>query len=285
MSKIVAIIQARLESSRLPGKVLMDIAGKPMLDWVIERTHRSKLVDRVVVATTSDPTDDKLFDFCQSRGYLIKRGDVHDVLDRYYKIAKELHATTIVRITADCPFIDPSLIDQAVGLLLGNQEATDTKGISTAGVYDFVANRLPPPWGRSYPIGLDVETFQFEKFVEAWENAVEKYQREHVAPFFYEDASVDDLRYGDSNIPFAQTTTPKGYKIALMHHSSNCGQYRWTVDTREDLEVVRLIADHFDHMYFSWKEIYSIVHQNPLLNQMNAHIQHKTHLDVDQRNK
>ena len=285
MSQIVAIIQARLTSTRLPGKVLRDIAGKPMLDWVVERTHRSKLIDQVVVATTLDPADDKLFDFCENRGYLVKRGDVHDVLDRYYRIAKELHATIIVRITADCPFIDPLLIDRAVGFLRGNQKVTNFKGISPDGTFDFVANRLPPPWGRSYPIGLDIETFYFERLVEAWQKAVERYQREHVTPYFYEDASVDELRFSEANIPLAQTITPKGYKILLMHHSSDCGQLRWTVDTHEDLEVARLIADHFDRMDFTWQEIYSFVQKNPKLSQLNAHILHKTHLDVDQRNK
>lgn len=283
MRNTVAIIQARLASTRLPGKVLQDIAGKPMLDWVVERTRKSNLVDHVVIATTLDSSDDDLSLFCKERDYLLERGSAFDVLDRYYQTARRYEAEIIVRVTADCPFIDPGLVDDAVGLLLGNQNPQTPAIPLVTNPFDFVANRLPLPWGRTYPIGLDVETFTFNLLEEAWEKAEEKHQREHVAPYFYEDAAVDDLKYQDSNIPFARTITPKDYHVALMHHASDFGHLRWTVDTPEDLELVRLIADQFPDMYFGWRDILKLTQQNPELIQINAHIHHKTHLDVDER--
>ena len=285
MTQVLAIIQARLQSTRLPGKVLLDIAKRPMLEWVVERTHQSRLINQVVVATTTDPSDDELYNYCKVKGYFVKRGSVHDVLDRYYNLAQELHPEIIVRITADCPFIDSVLIDQAVGLLRGNQNITSDGKQSPVDGFDFVANRLPSPFERSYPIGLDIETFTFPILEDAWQNSVEKYQREHVAPYFYEDASIDDLKHQETNTPYASTRTPKGYRIALMHHSPNYGHLRWTVDTPEDLELARLVAANFNDMLFGWQEIIDIVQKSPELKQINAHIQHKTHLDVDQRSK
>ncbi len=283
MKETVAIIQARLRSTRLPGKVLKDIAGKPMLEWVVERTRRSKLVQNVVVATTIDSSDDDIFAFCKKKSYHVKRGSIYDVLDRYYQTARQFQAEIIVRITADCPFIDPALIDEVVSLLRGGQMTGCHQESTSIETYDFVANRLPIPWGRTYPIGLDVESFTFDILQEAWKNAVEKHQREHVAPYFYEDAAVEDLKSHDSNLPYTQTKTPKGFHIALMHHFPDYGQLRWTVDTPEDLELVRLIAAQCKGMDFGWRDVLEFTQCNPSLIQINANIPHKTHLDVDQQ--
>ena len=171
--RTVAIIQARMNSSRLPGKVLQDIAGQPMLMRVLERARRAKTVDDVIVATTTDPSDDPIEAVCRERGYLIYRGSMFDVLDRYYGAARLAQADVIVRVTADCPVIDPAVIDQVV-------EAFHTQNA------DFACNRLPPPWKRTWPIGLDTEVCSFAGLERAWKEAVLPYEREHVMPFFYD---------------------------------------------------------------------------------------------------
>ena len=146
---VVAIIQGRMSSSRLPGKILADIAGQPMLQRVFIRTSRAASVSQTVFATTNDSTDGPVAEYCDFSGIPLTRGSQFDVLDRYYQTAKETKADVVVRITADCPVIDPELIDNVVNTLLEDE-------------YDFVCNRLPPPWSRTYPIGLDVEACTFK---------------------------------------------------------------------------------------------------------------------------
>ncbi len=147
--RVVAIIQGRMTSSRLPGKILADIAGQPMLQRVFIRTSRSASVSQTIFATTTDPSDDPVAEYCDFSGIPFTRGSLYDVLDRYYQAAKGAKADVVVRITADCPVIDPALIDDVVNTLL-------------EGEYDFVCNRLPPPWHRTYPIGLDIEACTFK---------------------------------------------------------------------------------------------------------------------------
>ncbi|HEX9017549.1 MAG TPA: glycosyltransferase family protein, partial [Anaerolineaceae bacterium] len=171
--RTVAIIQARMSSSRLPGKVLLDIAGQPMLAHVVERTRRASSIDDVIVATTTDPSDDALAAFCSKRGYAVYRGSMFDVLDRFYGAARLARAEVIVRVTADCPVIDPAVVDQVVKAFHDQQA-------------DFACNRLPPPWHRTWPIGLDTEVCSFSGLERAWKEAVLPYEREHVMPFFYD---------------------------------------------------------------------------------------------------
>lgn len=283
--KTIAIIQARMASSRLPGKVMLEITGAPMLDWVVGRTRRANSLNEVIVATTLDSSDDLVFEFCQERDYRVGRGSVYDVLDRFYQIAVHFGADVVVRITADCPFIDPRLIDDAVKLLLPGTGALPLQKKLGNPRYDFVANRLPPPWGRTYPIGLDVEVFTFEVLHQAWKMAIAKHQREHVAPYFYEGTPVDQLKYKVPNSPYSSAMTPEGHHIALMHHTPDYGHLRWTVDTPEDLSLVRAIASHFPDDTFSWQDILALLEREPNLSQINAHVQHKTYLDVDNRAK
>ena len=143
-NKIVAIIQARMTSSRMPGKVLKEIAGIPMIAHVINRVTKAKLVDQTIIATTDDPADNLIEEFCNERRIACFRGHPFDVLDRYYQAALKFQANTIVRITSDCPLADADLIDQIILSFLEME-------------VDFAANRLPPPWKRSFPIGLDLE--------------------------------------------------------------------------------------------------------------------------------
>jgi len=179
--KTIAIIQARMGATRLPGKVLCDIAGQPMLVRVVERTRRASLLDGFIVATTTEVQDDALYELCRERGYPCFRGDQQDVLDRYYQSARQTGAEVVVRITADCPVIDPDLIDETTKLVTGRSSLITHHAlrITHHASLDFAANRLPPPWGRTYPIGLDVEVCTFAALERAWKEATKPYQREH----------------------------------------------------------------------------------------------------------
>ena len=253
MMKIVAIIQARMGSSRLPGKVLKDLCGQPMLGWVVGRTTSAKLVNQIIVATTTDVRDDAIVQFCQTNTITCFRGSPNDVLDRYYQAAKYFQADIIVRITADCPLIDPELIDKTIKAFLDSN-------------VDFAANRLPPPFMRTYPIGLDVEVVSFYALERAWKEATELHEREHVMPYFYEVSGR--------------------FKIITLDHEKDLSALRWTVDTTEDLEFIRQILKYLHcRMDFSWKDVLEVIEKNPELLQINAQIRHKTYKDVDEKVK
>ena len=265
-SKVVAIIQGRMSSSRLPGKILADIAGQPMLQRVFIRTSRAATVTETIFATTTDPSDDPVAEYCDFSGIPFTRGNLFDVLDRYYQAARQAKADYVVRITADCPVIDPALIDDVVNTLL-------------EGEYDFVCNRLPPPWHRTYPIGLDVEACSFKILAEAWKNAKEPQHREHAMPYFYEGVELTR----QSRI-LETGTSSRGYNIALLQHTTDFGDYRWTVDTPEDLEFMRQVYSRFDGRDdFTWKEVLDLVHDEPELMKINAGVKHKTLKDIDDR--
>ncbi|MFN8462543.1 MAG: glycosyltransferase family protein [Anaerolineales bacterium] len=266
---VIAIIQGRMSSSRLPGKILADIAGQPMLQRVFVRTSRSASVSQTLFATTTDPSDDPVAEYCDFSGIPFTRGSLYDVLDRYYQTAKSVKADVVVRITADCPVIDPELIDQVVNTLL---ETGDWR-------LDFVCNRLPPPFHRTYPIGLDIEACTFKALEQAWKKAKEPQHREHVMPYLYEGVELTTI-----NRQLQTGTSPRGYNIALLHHATDFGDYRWTVDTPEDLEFMRQVYAHFNGRDdFSWKEVLDLVHDHPELMKINAGVQHKTLKDVDKR--
>ena len=252
-TKTIAIIQARMAASRLPGKVLKTLGHQPVLAWMLARTRRAQLVDEVVVATTTDPSDDPVAEYCQQQGVAFSRGSMHDVLDRYYQAAKTFRADVIVRLTADCPFIDPDLLDDNLRTFLNAEPKLD-----------FAANRLPPPYRRTIPIGLDAEYCWFEGLETIWKEAKEKHQREHVMPYFYEH--------------------PDRFRILHMTHEPDLGDLRWTVDTPEDLELLRQIVSFFPGRDdFSWQEVLSLVQQHPELSQINANIRHKDYREVDER--
>ena len=277
---IVAIIQGRMSSSRLPGKILADIAGQPMLQRVFMRTSRSASVSQTVFATTTDASDDPVAEYCDFSGIPFMRGSLYDVLDRYYQAAKSAKANVVVRITADCPVIDPELIDNVVNTLL---ETGDLR-------FDFVCNRLPLPYHRTYPIGLDIEACTFKALEQAWKKAKEPQHREHVMPYLYEGVNFEskvksrrsDLRPVTFDIE--QGTSPRGYNIALLHHTTDFGDYRWTVDTPEDLEFMRQVYSRFDGRDdFTWKEVLDLVHDEPDLMKINSGVEHKTLKDIDTR--
>jgi spore coat polysaccharide biosynthesis protein SpsF len=248
---IVAIVQARMSSSRLPGKVLRELDGKPMLGWVVERIALSKFVDKIVVATTVDSSDDLIVQWCQDNNVSMYRGSMADVLDRFYQAARQFKADVVVRITADCPLIDPGEIDAVITEFFDKQ-------------VDFAANRLPPPFTRTFPIGLDTEVCSYAALERAWLEANQPYEREHVMPYLY--------------------SVPGRFKAIKLDYQEDLGSLRWTVDTAEDLEVIRAICAHFSpRLDFKWGEVLELVRANPEIMLANQQINHKTMLDVDQR--
>lgn len=251
MKRVITIIQARMPSSRLPGKVLKEISGRPMLAWVVSRASRAKLVTKTIIATTVDLEDDIIAEYCQSNNYTYTRGSMHDVLDRYYQAAKNFRADVIVRITADCPFIDPAEIDRVVETFLNADPPLD-----------FAANRLPME--RTIPIGLDTEVCTFSALESAWQDAKEPHQREHVMPYFYENQDR--------------------FRCLHIKHQPDYGHFRWTVDTPEDLALARQIATHFEGRDdFAWQDIIALFEQNPDLANLNAQVRHKEYREVDDR--
>ncbi|MBE9473644.1 MAG: glycosyltransferase family protein [Chloroflexi bacterium] len=271
--KVIAIIQARMSASRLPGKVLLDIGGEPMLDRVVKRTRCSQIVDQVVVATSLDQSDNPIAEYCDHRGYISYRGSLHDVLDRYYQAAKSLSAGVVVRITADCPIIDPGVIDQTLNAFLGQgpslitEADKDTEEKSQAQLehkpaWDFAANRLPPPWQRTFPIGLDTEVCTFSALETAWREASQPHQREHVMPFLYEHENR--------------------FRVLLVNHDPDYGNFRWTVDTSRDLELLRTIYSRFGGRDdFSWLEVLELFGHEPELAEINAEVLHNDYREVE----
>jgi len=251
ISKVVCIIQARMASSRLPGKVLENICGHPMLYWVVTRAAEAKLIDEIIVATTLDNSDDLISKWCLDHNINCFRGDGFDVLDRYYQTAKNYQADVVVRLTADCPLIDPDLIDEVVSVFFEK-------------AVDFAANRLPPPYTRSYPIGLDIEVASFSALEKAWYQASLPFEREHVMPYLY---SVKDR-----------------FSTIILDAEKDYSDRRWTVDTPEDLEFIRALFNKLNcRLDFTWHEVLSILEENPELEDINAGVVHRSFLDVDDR--
>lgn len=301
-----------MSSSRLPGKVLLDLAGQPMLVRVAERSRQAKTIHNVVIATTTEASDDPIEHLCAERGYPFYRGSQHDVLDRYYQAARTFGAEIIVRITADCPMMDPEVVDRVIGLLGNGRSEFGQSGVpdsrftsdgtssnvpSAFPSPDFAASRLPPPWGRTLPIGLDVEVVSFTALERAWKEASQPFQREHVMPYFYEGILAEALAPKRPGCPpenaqhtshdpwfVSRATSPRGFRVAQLHHFPDYGDRRWTVDTPADLELLRQIFTRFDGRDdFTWYDVLALFEREPELAAINANTLHKTAFDVDHR--
>ena len=268
---VVALIQGRMSSSRLPGKVLRDIAGKPMLERVVSRVRQAASLTQTAVVTSVEASDDPILAFCQALGIPCQRGSLNDVLDRYYQAARALQADVVVRVTADCPLIDPGLIDELVTDFLSGPAAP----------FDFGANRLPPPWRRTYPIGLDVEICSLAALERAWKEADQTFQREHVMPFFYEGLTppAEAALRGSYQ-------TPRGFRVLLHNQAADDGALRWTVDTPQDLELVcQVYARLNGRTQFTWLDVLDIFRREPELAQINAGVAAKHVQEIDARTK
>ena len=238
--KIVAIIQARMKSTRLPGKVLCDICGETMLSRVVHRAERASLLNDVVIATSIEPVDDAIVNECRQLDVSVFRGNENDVLDRYYRTASSCGAEVIVRITADCPLVDPTVIDKVIHDFLGSN-------------VDYASNTIV----RTYPRGLDVEVMRSSVLTDAWCKATKPHHRAHVTPYIYEN--------------------PNLFTLLTVTNSSDYSYYRWTVDTPEDLEFVRQVYRQCkQNSLFSWQDIVDLCERNPALTEVNKNIEQKS---------
>jgi len=235
---ITAIIQARMGSSRLPKKVLMKMGNHIILKYMIDRVTKSKLIEKIVVATSVNELDDEIEKFCISNNINCFRGSENDVLDRYYMAAKKYKSTTIVRLTADCPLIDPEIIDKTIKLF-------NTKKV------DYASNTVPPDI-KKYPDGSDVEVFNFNNLELAWKNVKDLKDREHVTFYFW--------KY-DNN-----------FSLALLKNIYDWGNYRITVDYVEDFQLVTHIIEFLDknNLDGSLKEVIDFLDANPQIKKINS---------------
>jgi spore coat polysaccharide biosynthesis protein SpsF len=241
MPRTVAIIQARMGSTRLPGKVLADIAGMPMLQRVVERVHRVPEIDTVAIASTHAPQDVQLLVLAEHWGAFAMAGSEEDVLDRYLQTGHALDAEIVVRITADCPVIDPAVVSRCI-----NQ-------FHESGA-DFGCNHDP----ETYPRGMEVELFRMADLEVVADKAREPYQREHVTPYFYESPG---------RFTIARVTAAPEY---------NRTDLRLCVDTQEDLDLIRILHERLGaDRSFALSDMITCLDGEPGLAQMNQHIRQK----------
>jgi len=227
-----------MSSSRLAGKVLKPIIGKPMLARQIERIRRARRIDRIMVATSTDLSDDALQEVCTAEGILCFRGSLSDVLDRFYRAAESSTPAPghIVRLTGDCPLADPGVIDDLIAFYAD-------------GSYDYASNALEP----TFPDGLDAEVFSMKALRCAWERAVLPSQREHVTPYLY--------------------TPENGFRVGSYKNDTDYSALRWTVDEPQDFEFVKAV---YEHLYpanprFGMQDILHLLARTPELLDLNRH--------------
>lgn len=256
--KIITVIQARMSSTRLPGKVILPLLGKPLLIRMIERVNSAKLVGDVIVATSTNADDDEIEVLCNQNNLICSRGHLTDLLDRHYQVAKQFNADAVVKIPSDCPLIDPKVIDKVIEHYTNSDE------------FDFVSNLHP----ATYPDGNDVEIFSFESLECAWKDATKDYEREHTTPFIWEHQDVFCV---------GNVTWETGYDFSSTH--------RWTIDFPEDYEFIRKV---YDELYsknpaFSLNDILTLLKQKPEIAEINQqylgkywyedHLNELTHID------
>lgn len=232
---IIGIVQARMGSKRLPGKVMKEVLGKPLIGYLLERLSRSKKIDGIVLATSVNKENDILCDYVEGIGYEVFRGSEQDVLGRYYQAAKKYNAKTVVRITGDCPLIDPGVCDELVKLYSKN-------GAEVA--------RITPRLAE----GLDCEVFSFKVLEYMHKNAERPSEKEHVTMYI--------------------TNNPAIFKINVLEKAEDEGMYRITVDEPEDFEVVKNIIENLykPGEFFDFGKIKNYLDQNPDIFRINAHI-------------
>jgi spore coat polysaccharide biosynthesis protein SpsF len=237
--RTVAIVQARMGSTRLPGKVMLPLLGEPVLTRVMRRAVRAKALDEVVVATTILPEDDVIVELAASEGWPVERGSETDLLDRYLSAARTHAADVIVRITADCPLIDPEVIDRTV-LAFGSADV------------DYASNTLEP---ATYPRGLDVEVVSREALERAGREDHDLAWREHVTPYVYRH--------------------PESFRLLRVPADDDHADQRWSIDTPEDYELVRRIYEAFGHDDFGWRQALAAAEAHPSWSALNRHVVQK----------
>jgi spore coat polysaccharide biosynthesis protein SpsF len=235
---VVAVIQARMGSTRLPGKVLAPIAGQSMLALVCRRVRRATRIDRLVVATTDAPADEPIIDECERLAVDVFRGSETDVLRRYREAAQRHAADAVVRITADCPLIDPEVIDTVVAAFLDL-------------LPDYASNTLR----RTWPRGLDTEVMTAAALARADREATEPYERVHVTPYLYRH--------------------PELFRLHAVTAQEDRSAARWTVDAPEDLALVRAVCERVDPVAASWRDVWELVAREPAVAALNRNVRQK----------
>lgn len=237
---VVAIVQARMTSTRLPGKVLREVLGRPLLSYQLERMRRAASLGRIVIATTTNATDDPVVAWCEREGCAVVRGPEHDVLERYAMAERAFPAATVVRLTSDCPLIDPEVIDLAV------------RRFGECGC-DYLSNMLEPTW----PYGLAVEVMTREALQAAAAEAKDPAEREHVTPFII--------------------WRPERFRLESLTTSPDRSVHRWTVDTPEDFELVQRILEALypANPNFVTKDVLALLDAHPDWAKINAHVQQR----------
>jgi spore coat polysaccharide biosynthesis protein SpsF len=234
---IAAIIQARMGSTRLPGKVMMPLAEQPMIGHTLKRVQSAQAIDAVILATTTHSDDNPLADYAESLGVQVFRGDEQDVLDRYYQAAKHFSADVIVRITGDCPVIDAAVIDQTVRYFL-------------ADAVDYASNFVQ----RHFPDGLDTEVFSFDALEHAWNEAKLPSEREHVTPYIWKN--------------------PDKFRLSGYTHPEDLSHYRWTVDEPADFDFMTAVFAELyaENPFFNMRAMLDLLKRRPELMQINQGI-------------
>ena len=233
VKQVAVVLQARTGSSRLPGKVLADLGGRPMLAFLVERLRRCEAIDQIILATTDLSEDDALAELGESLGLSVVRGSQNDVLSRFVLATELTQAEVLVRITGDCPLVDPGLLEEMIHEFLGQE-------------IDYLSNCTSP----TYPDGLDVEIFTRHSLLLAQAECIDAAQREHVTPWMRDSGRC---------------------RLAQKRHSADYSSMRWTVDEPEDLQVIRSVIAHFEGCSdFSWHDVLKLTQQKPQLFAPNA---------------
>lgn len=231
-----AIVQARMTSTRLPGKVMMEICGRPVIDYLLERLSFCKNLQIIVLATTTNREDDPVADYVQKKGIPLYRGSEHDVLDRYYQAARQFGVTDIMRITADCPLLDPNICDRLVEAYLHKK-------------VDYIVT------AQTFAEGLDGEVFSFKILEKAWKEARLKTEREYVTQYFHNQKQL--------------------FKMSILHNERDDSKYRFTVDEKNDFLVVKSILEEFTRQgnkVYQTADIKKFLDAHPEIFVLNAHI-------------
>jgi spore coat polysaccharide biosynthesis protein SpsF len=238
--KSVVIVQARMGSSRLPGKVMLDLCGKTVLSHIVSRVQAVQAVDQVVVATTKQASDQVIVDEALNLRAGVYRGSENDVLDRYYKAAKKFAAEIIVRVTSDCPLFDPNLLSK----MLLKFKAIPAASISKA----YLSNTLV----RTFPRGLDAEIFTFSALKTAYKEAKQGFEREHVTPYMYQH--------------------PDEFILYDFKGDEDYSNYRWTLDTLEDYQFIEAVYAELykEGDFVSTADVLSLLKYRPELCKLNA---------------
>lgn len=235
--KILIIIQARMGSTRLPGKILKIVLGKPLLYFLIERLKLIKTPNELILAIAKGDINKPLINFAEKYNIKYNIGEEDDVLDRYYQTAKKFNGDVIVRITADCPLMDPDLIDKGLDIFL-NQK------------YDYLSNNHP----ETYPDGYDIEIFSFKALETAWKEAKLLSEREHVTPYLWKN--------------------PDKFKISVYRSEEDLSSFRITIDEPEDYELISKIYTEFKDNWINirLKDVINYLRENPDIFKINAHL-------------